>query len=82
MSKADPAFLLDCAAAIAAAPFDELLDVAERCGIRVHDNRGSSAYFAVGYGSRAQRSDGPQRAVQAWGWKVEEAFGRTAATEN
>ena len=78
MTKVDPSFLLDCAAAIAAAPFDQVLDVAERCGLRVRDN-GTGGYIAVGYGIRAQRSECREKAVQAWGWKVEDAFGQRAA---
>lgn len=81
MTKTDPSFLIDCAAAIAAAPFDQLLHTAEICGIKIRDN-GTGGYIATGYGIRAQRSECREKAVQAWGWKVEEAFGRTAATEN
>lgn len=76
MTKIDPSFLIDCAASIAAAPFDDVLAVAERCGITVRDL--GSAYLASGYGIRAQRSECREKAVMAWGWKVEEAFGRTA----
>lgn len=77
MTKATPDFLIDCAAAIAAAPFDEVLDVAERCGLRIKDH-GYTGYSTTGYGIRAQTTAGPQQSVQAWARKVEAAFGRTA----
>lgn len=76
MTKTDPSFLLDCAAAIASAPFDEVLDVAERCGLRVRD-KGYVGYITTGYGIRAQTTAGPQQSVQAWARKVEAAFGRS-----
>lgn len=77
MTKTDPSFLLDCAAAIAAAPTDELLEVAERCGIRIEDNA-SGRCLATGYGIRVRRGT-RREAVQAWAWKVKDAFGRSAA---
>lgn len=77
MTKADPSFLRDCVAAIAAAPFDQVIDVAEQCGLQVRD-KGYTGYLTSGYGIRAQTTAGPQQSVQAWARKVEAAFGRTA----
>lgn len=77
MTKTDPGFLINCAEAIAAAPFDQVLDVAERCGLLVRDN-GYTGYSTRGYGIRAQTTAGPQQSVQAWARKVEAAFGRAA----